>query len=106
MEDRSKYIVTKGNGIAKNKNYPTVNIYTDFDNGIYHCECIIKGKPYYGIMSVINRLAEIHVLGLDEDCYGESVIIEEKTMIDKDLIINAIVGVYGDGVFKSFGGIL
>jgi len=100
MESRSKYIVTKGNGISAGKGYPTINIYTDFDNGIYHCQCSVLDSLYYGIMSVVDRLGEIHLLGFDKECYGESIEIVDKTMINKDLIIDAAMHLYSKDIIN------
>lgn len=94
MENRSKYIVIKGNGISAGKGYPTINIDTSFDNGIYHCKCLILDNTYYGIMSVVDGIGEIHLLEFNKECYGELIEVVDKTMINKDLIINAAMHLY------------
>tara|TARA_R110002074_G_scaffold110865_1_gene238437 strand:- start:373 stop:549 length:177 start_codon:yes stop_codon:yes gene_type:complete len=51
-------------------------------------------------MSVVDRLGEIHLLGFDKECYGESIEIVDKTMINKDLIIDAAMHLYSKDIIN------
>lgn len=100
VENRSKHIVIKGFGVSGSKGYPTANIYADFDDGIYHCRCAVLNDTYYGIMSAIKGVGEIHLLGFDRECHGEEIEIINKTIIDKDLIINAAMHLYSKDIIS------
>ena len=104
MEDRSKAVVLKGRGYAGPKGYPTLNVYMDINDGIYYCKVHVDKDIEYGLMSVINKNAEIHLLyAEDKDYYDMAVTVTDMKVIDKELIINAAMHLYGEDIIYRLG---
>jgi len=107
MENRSRNIVEHGNGISGLKGYPTLNTTVDIPDGIYYCRVSLEvDDEELGIMSVINKYAEIHLLyAPNRDYYGDEVKVTSIKAIDKDLIINAVMQLYGGEIVTKLGAI-
>lgn len=78
--------VVKGDGRGRTLGYPTANIHLRSPrkivpgHGIYFVGVVLRGKQWYGMMSVGvrptikdggERTIEVHVFGLNDDVYGE-----------------------------------
>tara|TARA_Y100000004_G_C8717401_1_gene328580 strand:- start:39 stop:368 length:330 start_codon:yes stop_codon:yes gene_type:complete len=105
MEDRSRTVVEHGAGISGLKGYPTLNASLDVPNGIYYCKVNLGAdNEELGLMSVIDKYAEIHMLyAPNRDYYGDSIKIDSIKEINKDLIINAVMHLYGGEIVKRLG---
>lgn len=105
MEDRSRNIVEHGNGISGLKGYPTLNTTVGVSDGIYYCKVNLgANNEEVGIMSVIDKYAEIHLLySTNRNYYGDMIKVKSIKAIDKDLIINAVMQLYGGEIVTKLG---
>ena len=106
-----KGTVIRGLGNGKKLSFPTLNIdpldeYVEPKHGVYAVKVELKGKMYLGMANIgvhpsiselDKALLEVHLFGLNEDVYGESVtctflsfIREERKFLSLNELINQL----------------
>lgn len=98
-------VVIKGNQLGRKIGFPTANIEYPKDKvqipyGVYCVEVcyknnIYKGMLNYGIKPTINNgqntpIAEVHIIGFDEDIYGENISVSILDKIRSEKKFNTI----------------
>ena len=95
--------VVNGNKIGRRIGFPTANIVIDggaaLENGVYKATVAVGGERYGAIVNVgvkptvgsgEKRIMEAHILGFDEDIYGQEIEVELGDFVREERKFNSM----------------
>ena len=96
--------VVKGDGLGKQINYPTANIYVEENykiipkDGVYFIKTLIDGNEFHGMMNIGHRPTigenkksiEVHLFDFDNDIYDKTISVDVLLKIRDEIKFSSI----------------